>query len=474
MDFFVTSYFYNLVKIPNTFPSVVLSNDNWNDNNYYTLFKLFYFDENKNEFNIGEVKILHEESKSTRLEKHFKTLTSAYCSLGQDISYYEKLRALGKEVALDILKNLNDAAINPSIYDEFKDNEGFTDSLIRFSQAEKALREANNLYFDVKIEKILNFDFTYKLPSAIKPHEFRFDFEADKHLPYRINAIIGKNGTGKTQILSKIAALISGYEKNKEQNFHPKRPSFSKVIAISYSAFDEFDRPSSNDRTFSYEYCGIRDDTNTLMTSDEIKNKIKNTINVVLDKAREDVWYKVLEEIIEQEHRHVLYELIDGKDVSLSSGQSLIIMTMTEVIANIEEESLLLFDEPETHLHPNALANLIRMFNRLLLEFNSFAILSTHSPIITQEIPANYINVVERIENTPIVRKLPIESFGENISTITNDIFDVRSTESNYKSWFKKMAEVMSYEEILNVFNNSLSYNAMTYLNTLYKEEDKS
>lgn len=475
MHFYSTTYFFNLERIPNAFPSVVLSKDNWDDSGYRTLFKLFYFDENKKQHVIGEVKILHQGSKSTYsvLPRNFQSLSQEFCSLGQDIKYYEKLKELGEDVAHDILETLNDAAIDENIYKNFNQDEGFQFSLIRFSQAEKALREASQFFNNNEIEQVFEFKFIYKLKLANRPHEFNFNFKEDKYLPYRINAIIGKNGTGKTQILSKIAGVVSGFEQSKKDNFSPSRPSFSKIIAISYSVFDEFDRPKDSDRTFSYKYCGIRDDSNTIMSSNVMRKKFNDNLLKIEEKGRRDVWKKVLHEIIEPEHRDVLNSLIEGKEISLSSGQNLIIMTMTEVIANIENESLLLFDEPETHLHPNALSNLIRMFNTLLVEFNSFAILSTHSPIIIQEIPSKYINVVERINNTPSVRKLHIESFGENLTTITNEVFDVRNSESNYKGWLKKMAETMTYEQILNIFDDSLSYNTMTYLNTLFKDKTR-
>ena len=104
----------------------------------------------------------------------------------------------------------------------------------------------------------------------------------------------------------------------------------------------------------------------------------------------------------------------------------------------IDKESIILFDEPELHLHPNAIANVMRMFNKILEEFNSYAIIATHSPIILQEIPSNNIIVLERIDNQPFVRRPEIECFGENISLITRDIFDVTSKESYYQAFFFK------------------------------------
>ena len=49
-------------------------------------------------------------------------------------------------------------------------------------------------------------------------------------------------------------------------------------------------------------------------------------------------------------------------------------------------------------------------------------------------------------------------------SSITDDIFNVNNSESCYKSVLLKMSEKLSYDEILNLFNNNLSLNARIYL----------
>jgi predicted ATPase len=70
---------------------------------------------------------------------------------------------------------------------------------------------------------------------------------------------------------------------------------------------------------------------------------------------------------------------------TLSSGQNILVMAMAEVVAYITPESVILYDEPELYLHPDALAALARAFDKLLEEFNSYAIIATHSPILLQE-----------------------------------------------------------------------------------------
>lgn len=62
-------------------------------------------------------------------------------------------------------------------------------------------------------------------------------------------------------------------------------------------------------------------------------------------------------------------------------------------------------------------ANTMRMFYRLLEEFDSYAIIATHSPLIIQEIPSKYIRSLTI--HTP-----DNECFGENVTKITDDIFE--------------------------------------------------
>src|SRR5207253_92326 len=72
----------------------------------------------------------------------------------------------------------------------------------------------------------------------------------------------------------------------------------------------------------------------------------------------------------------------------LSSGQAILCHFVTALLAWIQRDSLILFDEPETHLHPNAVASLFLVLSEILTEYESFAVVATHSPVVIQEIPA--------------------------------------------------------------------------------------
>ncbi|MGG4046314.1 AAA family ATPase [Paenibacillus favisporus] len=492
------------------YPCLVLSTDDWDDGFVAeTLFHATYYSSTGDASFLGDIKIMTTINGVTRnvIEDEFTVLDDTYCSLWQELKFYENIRKkMSKNDYDQMFKALRDAAIHKEIGDEFKNDKVFRSSLIRFSDAVKAFKEAKTVFSGAEADKVLKFTYSCRVKNAQSDHIVDLDFE-NNVLPYRINAFIGKNATGKTKVLASLAGQISGIEKGQE-NFYPDRPSFSKVIVISYSAFDEWYKPFDEKSTdefeteereseesdskktrkdesvfFSYVYCGLRT-KNGILSPSEIENNFFIAFEEVRRKDREDEWQKIMSNVLEAESLKEITKMArrnrkgtgnKGKGFSsaFSSGQNILISTMTEVIANIENDSILLFDEPEIHLHPNAIANFMRMIYDILEEFRSYAVLSTHSPLIIQEVPSKHVRVFSRIANTPIVEPLYNECFGENISTITNDVFEVREFESNYKTWFRKLAQKYSKEEIIDLFENDLSFNALTYLNSLFHNKSQ-
>lgn len=394
---------------------------------------------------------------------------------------------------IDVLIRLNDLATNPKLQDRFLSQNGVENSLLRESSAEKALKEAADLLETNRlIENNLSFTYYTDVPymQGIMT-KFSFNFNKNLYLPYRINALVGKNGTGKTQVLTNLANHLSGLLLT-DGNFEDKRPPFYKVISISYSAFDSFkvkrwenikwnndadENAKSQNLLFenkdmqSYVYCGIQSEQGTL-SLDSLKKNFQMAFSRVNEKNRISSWEKIMREVMEAEHIKVVEKVLHGEsdEVNWSSGQHILICTLTEVLANIENESIILFDEPEIHLHPNAISNTIRMLNKLLEEYNSYAIIATHSPLIVQEIPSRYIQILERESDVLTVRRPSIECFGENTTQITSEVFDVRSRESNYRMYLRYALDNMPFEDVVNLFDNKLSFNALLYLQAYAKE----
>jgi len=472
--------FYTRINISNMqYPFVLLTKDGWNDYwSYETLFSFTYYPKKGINQYVGQIKILDKRKGSTTLPDFFPLLDENFCSLGTDINFYQNVKELIPDFE-SVLDNLNDVAFYPSVAEDFEVLPGFRSSLLRYSEAEKAYKQAKKILQGVDYKEPFVFNYSCKLDNAESNHSVYFNFSLSEQLPHRIVTLIGRNGTGKTQYLSNLALDLSGQKRTKENigNFEPTRPLFSKIITVSYSVFDKFTRPTKQ-KSFSYKYCGLRDDKG-LISQNKLYEIYEQSIKLIKQYNRQIVWYSSLKNIIPTHILDIFYDDFFEKEIfediaqkgkqNLSSGQSILMFVITEIIANIRDESLILFDEPEMHLHPNAIANLLKTFQVILEKFDSYAIIATHSPIILQDIPSKFVRVFDREGNIPIIRNLPIECFGESITTITQSVFETIEVRESFKDFFSENAIFFNMEEIENKFENKLSLNARLFLKNCYK-----
>lgn len=477
-EYILPKYYANIQKENIEYPSFFFKKIDWNDYLRHTKYSVYYYPNKSEEIHLGFIKILDINNINTQLKNTFDTLEGNFCSLWQQIGNYENLKKAFPQHYQDILQDLRDVAFYPEIRKKFEKFDGFNKSLLRDNEAYKAMQEAKKVLFGRKENNIFNFNFSTKVLNAETEHTVNFDFSSKDLLPNRIITIIGKNGTGKTQFLANFANSLSGEDITKG-SFSPERPLFSRVIAVSYSAFDKFHH-NTEKKIMSYKYCGIRNE-NGLISDEEQRNSLREAFEQIYKHSRKDKWRAVMSNILDEKSLEYFYTKFivernynifdtNGENI-LSSGQNILMRLVTEVIAFVRDESLIIFDEPETHLHPNIIVGVIRMIHQLLEEFNSYAIIATHSPLILQEMPSNYVIVFEREGNYPIIRKLDIESFGENLTVLTEKAFNTIEVELTYKEILKKISQKMSYEEAMELFDDKLSFNASIYLRNLYSNK---
>ena len=109
---------------------------------------------------------------------------------------------------------------------------------------------------------------------------------------------------------------------------------------------------------------------------------------------------------------------------------------LATIIGNIEDDSLILFDEPENHIHPPLLSFLLAAIRRVLHNYNSVVFISTHSPVIIQETFANNVYVIRRIGEGVTMTHPNIETYGANIGEITSEVFNLTSDNISYYKLF--------------------------------------
>jgi len=455
-------------------PCFRVERDTWDDFGFCTLFHLTYYSGDRQPALVGQTKIMQGSANETTLDKVFENLGDSFCSLGQDVEFYERIREFFPDNWRQVLDPLNDVAANPGLLDRFEGERAFRTSLLRFSEASKALAQGLKILDGRDYKEPFHFTYSCQLGTSTLPHKVEFRFDKNSSLPFRIVALVGKNGTGKTQYLASLASDLSGQKRvtSNSGTFSPSRPPFGKVIAIAYSAFDQFARPSST-RTFSYHYCGLHNDKG-LMPHTRMVDRFLESVKRVRELDRVSEWSAFVSTAVDPSRLELLAEMVISGRVDRdavkyrSSGETILLYVLTEIMANIRDESLLLFDEPEMHLHPNATASLIRGIDRILSKYDSYAILATHSPIILQEIPSDSVLVFARQGDVPMIRMLDIESFGENLSTLTEHVFETIEIKANFKEVLKRLAQEHSYGTVLGMFRGRLSFNAKMFLKAQY------
>lgn len=479
----------NYINSPDSF--FVLTSDNWNDYGYETSFYIDFF--NKDEYKeIGLVRILKKDVERTRTNflDEFNFLSPEYISLGYNKEYYDSLlNVFNKEDALKILKDLNDISINGLETNPYFDidNEGIQQSFFRSSDARYLYEEVLNIYFEGQKSSDRDYKFIYKFKKDTT-HDIDIDIDFSRYnkLPNRLFALIGKNGVGKTRFLNQLSESLydSSNPRNKNRfiiNETFQVPMYQKVIAISFSVFDNFFKGESSStelgqeqgetKKANYTYIGLHKVDGSVYRLSEISETNTTTFKKLKERNRDMRFIELLNK------SRILHENIDTVDESFfhehySSGQNIFISMLCRLLSEIEDGSLIFLDEPELYLHPNAIASLMNIFFDLLEEYQSYAILCTHSPILVQEIPARYVRNLSLIDNDLVQTKASIETFGANISDITKDIFNVTENESLYKSTLIKLSKELDETEIENLFSAGLSLKARMFLSSLFIKEE--
>ena len=452
---------------PTVFPAFVLTfNSSWNDYSYQTTFYLFYYDSSKEQTYIGETKIMRgDDSLLTKISDTFTGLNEDFCSMGQSFEFYQSLNRIFNKDIESILFALRDVTFFPKILERFEQFRKFKNSLIRGDRVERLLREARFRVYNFDLNKLYQFKYNFKPAYAEEAIDVNFDFDASEEIPNRIIALIGKNGTGKTQMLTSLPLNIS---RKDDSFFIPQTPKFSKVVAISYSIFDRFEipRPTAD---FNYVYCGLRNENGLLKSSQDLEIQFLNTWEKINTLQRLERWHQILLNFLDNEIIANL-NIISFKDEKgeeqwrvntegfnlikkiLSSGQSILLYIISEITANLRLDSLILYDEPETHLHPNAITQLINALYSLVEEFESYCIIATHSPLVIREVPSKSVFVVERSDNIASVRRIGLESFGGNLATLTEDVFGNREVVKKHELIIETLVKQgHSYEEIIRI-----------------------
>lgn len=440
-----------------TYPYVSLYQDNWDDFGWKCRFLATLHRSKHDEVDLGAVRISADgdQFRAKNLPAVRDSLPTRSASLGESIAYYRRIGNLPGRLKVSYLNALRDIVAKPKRRDRITDNALWEKSFMREASSRHALKRGG-IYVGGPVEQVKApaFRFTMSLDGAAGPHIVDVDFSSHEGLPNRTILLIGRNGTGKTRLLSGLAATVMPPQvfSDETRRRMPQAeitppPEISRVITISYNAFDEFPLPTEPARTprllgvayrsrASYKYCGLRTPEGTI-NADEIGRMLGEALEPVVQSERTDVLQRILSTLLDPARAEALTS--DDDDTRnaavdlLSAGQRLVAAIFSNIIGFIEEGSLLLIDEPETNLHPGLLTSVIAALNETLHEFDSYAVVATHSPILLQQVPSRYVRVLTR-DNTdmPGIKGLNFESFGEDLGELSRRVLGLADPERDY------------------------------------------
>jgi hypothetical protein len=484
------------------YPAAILYRDNWDDYGFKTTFTLSIALDRNRFIEVGAVKILHTEQSegfTPMPEEPFVALSDEYCSLGQSLSYYQTLKQLGVTHYSAVLSGLRDVVLNTTILDQFVGHRGFRESLERFGSSARAISDAAPLFrssTQPDAGQRLTFRFTTSVGGS--PFLVPFSFNDTPGIPGRMNALIGYNGTGKTRLLANLALVAHAdlRERAKEEfirssgAFLDAHPRFSSVIAVSYSAFDTFEVPGGDEEeqeqldqrgeVFGYVYTGLRSFgeagsmiANQLKSISEIADDFQAALSLTKLPSRQPALREAISQVLSEPSflrlgvdLDSLYqrEFMSQTFPKLSTGHKIVLNIIVQLGAHLAPQSLVLIDEPESHLHPPLLAALLRGINMMLYTYDSFAVLATHSPVVLQEIPRRYVFILRRFGTVTTIEKPDGETFGENVGFLTRNVFNLDSSATDFHAILRELARIYSVEEIERLFGNPMSAQARAYV----------
>ncbi|CAG4971965.1 ATP-dependent nuclease [Novilysobacter luteus] len=289
-------------------------------------------------------------------------------------------------------------------------------------------------------------------PSQYLP-SMQFRWNHNSPVPRRINVLVGENGLGKTECLKRVARALLRYNGDAVDPAFG-RPRFSRLLLIGTHGSQYVSSPEQP----AIPYFPVRMYSDLAHRSAELISRLlhekesiarRSRLQIVVDglrssfadgqlriKIRDGSEYAIsaLEDLYvsesEQGRLRFVHDLAMGRIVHgggahrLSSGHMQFLWLILNVCAHAENGSLVLIDEPETHLHPALISQLVALLNTVLRLTGSVSVLATHSAYLVREVPTDCVLVLSRHEGAVRAARPRLQTFGADIGSVSFFVFE--------------------------------------------------
>ncbi|WP_321927905.1 AAA family ATPase [Paraburkholderia guartelaensis] len=389
--------------------------------------------------------------------------------------YRRVVRSMGVDIAKKFLIAVRDVVALAELQSKSNvpklaaETKVFQKSFIRTSESFFAFKNAGSILHGVDAEQFRRMSkdihVRFQLSGRRNQHELKFQFDHEAELPKRIAVVIGKNGVGKSQALGTIArAALAGNTSSLNEGDLTSRVLINRLLAFaptneSASVFPGERRKNAKVwyKRFSLnrggrtrrgegvadtvlqvvrsgEYIGENSRWSIFLSAIEAITDWEQIALLRREKAEEPVYLHSLRSGMGEDALLDVFASIDpGKDpvrslengtYPLSSGEISFLRFAAQASLYIENGSLLLLDEPETHLHPNFISSFVSILNRMLALTGSAAIITTHSVYFVREVFSEQVTVLRMNDGVVSTAPLRLQTFGADVGTISYFVFE--------------------------------------------------
>lgn len=388
-------------------------------------------------------------------------------------AYREIVSYFGPQAATKLLLSAHDMVAEEERiarspwFREARDTAVFKQAFLRSSEAFFAWSNAGMILRGLEFEEVgrISDTFSVRFHMAGRPNEHKLSFKFDvneKVLPRRFSVVIGKNGVGKSQTLGRIAqaAIEGGSELTDGAG---GRPSLNRLLAFAPTSTTSSVFPSDrrgNPRVWYRQFAvgggsGLRGRPATaelvtrlarsrerIQTRDRLQlfleaiTAIDDWRELALRVNREQGGTVRLEELLDGGEQNRIERLssielksepvrvINDRAYPLSSGEHSFLRFAAIASMYIENGTLVLLDEPETHLHPNFISQFVAVLDNLLRYTGSAAIIATHSVYFVREAFEDQVIVLRSNAEREIFAERPkLKTFGADVGAISYFVF---------------------------------------------------
>ncbi|AYJ86559.1 ATP-binding protein [Sphingomonas paeninsulae] len=487
----------------------------WDDFGFKTTHEVTAYDEDGLEHDLGATQIMFrgQEAGYVQLDLPTEGLDDKHCSLGNDRNYYLRLMKMPPAPRQAILSGLRDLTFEPDRYQRFKGETALKVSLLRNSSENDVLVVYPRILRGETELTTFAFDYVLEAEDGADPAaptlSLRFVVVPGKKPPTNLHVLIGRNGVGKTRILAGMADALTDNQAAAfglagrfefDENIDHPSSDFLNLVIVSFSAFDRFDPiaggSARTEKSLPYYYVGVKrflddekgnpTDKIGVKSTEDLNDDLREALDTIFqDEKRTGRWVRALTTLSSDPGiRDLRASEVAGEDGAtarnrvkqqiphMSSGHKIVLLTITRLIENVSDRSLVLMDEPETHLHPPLLGSFMRALSELLVEINAVAIVASHSPVVLQEVPAKRVWRLLGSGGSLRAERPVEETFAENVSVLTRKVFGLEVEESGFYKLLSDEARHADFEEVDATFGFQIGAEGRALLRALTYKKD--